>query len=521
MKKHLPLILLIVCAGVFFTGVLELFKLRFETGDIYPPYSSLRADPLGTMAFYESLEKVPGLTVRRDYSSANQLPEGPNTTYLHLASSTYEWHWLPDDLVKELRQYLARGGRLVITMEPQSTSTHRAFLDEQDEDFDPDKQKSDGKKSEVKKAGDKSKSSTNSVPAKAATNSVEEKFLLKTAPDEAATNSTLAKAGTNFTLAKAVTNSASGKTGTNSAPDKMEKKTGSRKPTRKRPLRIGDEREVNLTSIQELWGVDFAIVNLPPGSNDTYQAVRVTNQTDLPLPYTLDWHSGIVCSNLNAAWHKIYLRGTNPVVVERRFGHGSVVIATDSFFLSNEAMQRDRHADVLAWLVSSGSNVVFDEAHLGVMESSGVAMLMRKYRLHWLAGALVLLAGLFVWKNSVSLIPPHADEGSEEFIAGKDAAAGFVNLLRRSIPGRDLLATCFAEWSKASAPTGKYSTARLQQADAVFQAEKSACSRDRNPVQAYRNICNVLKARHVEPAPSKPTPDTSHLTPDTSPSQPK
>ena len=243
------------------------------------------------------------------------------------------------------------------------------------------------------------------MPAKAATNSVKEKFLLKTAPDEAATNSTLAKAGTNFTLAKAVTNSASARTGTNSAPDKTEKKTGSKKPTRKRPLRIGEDRELNLTSIQELWGVDFAIVNLPPGSNDTYQAVRVTNQTDLPLPYTLDWHSGIVCSNLNAAWHKIYLRGTNPVVVERRFGHGSVVIATDSYFLSNEAMQKDRHADVLAWLVGSGSNVVFDEAHLGVMESSGVAMLMRKYRLHWLAGGLVLLAGLFIWKNSVSLVP--------------------------------------------------------------------------------------------------------------------
>jgi hypothetical protein len=68
-----------------------------------------------------------------------------------------------------------------------------------------------------------------------------------------------------------------------------------------------------------------------------------------------------------------------------------------------------------------------------------------------------------------------------------------VNLLRRSIPGRDLLATCFAEWSKAAAPTGKYSTARLQQAEAVFLAEKSAGSRDRNPVQAYRNICAVLK----------------------------
>src|SRR5215471_18401455 len=129
MKKTLPLILMIACACVFLAGVLELFKLRFESGDVYPAYSSLRADPLGTMAFYESLEKVPGLSVRRDYSSGNKLPEEPNTAYLHLAASTWEWDRMPEDLCKEIRQFLARGGRLVITMEPRSTTTSRRFLE--------------------------------------------------------------------------------------------------------------------------------------------------------------------------------------------------------------------------------------------------------------------------------------------------------------------------------------------------------------------------------------------------------
>ena len=41
----------------------HLFQLRFEQGDIYPAYSSLRADPLGTKVFYESLETLPGLSV--------------------------------------------------------------------------------------------------------------------------------------------------------------------------------------------------------------------------------------------------------------------------------------------------------------------------------------------------------------------------------------------------------------------------------------------------------------------------
>src|ERR1041385_90130 len=64
-----------------------------------------------------------------------------------------------------------------------------------------------------------------------------------------------------------------------------------------------------------------------------------------------------------------------------------------------------------------------------------------KYRLHGVAAGLVLLAGLFIWKNAFSLVPAHASEQRREYIAGKDAATGFVNLLRRSIHPRDLLAT--------------------------------------------------------------------------------
>ena len=55
MKKNFPMITLAIGATLFVLGVIYLFLLRFEAGDVYPPYSSLRADPLGTMAWYESL----------------------------------------------------------------------------------------------------------------------------------------------------------------------------------------------------------------------------------------------------------------------------------------------------------------------------------------------------------------------------------------------------------------------------------------------------------------------------------
>ena len=91
MRSHLPIVILIGCAALFAFGLVELFALRFASGDVYPAYSSLRADPLGTMAFYESLEKIPGLSVRRDFSDSDQLPGEPHTVYLQFAGSVYDW----------------------------------------------------------------------------------------------------------------------------------------------------------------------------------------------------------------------------------------------------------------------------------------------------------------------------------------------------------------------------------------------------------------------------------------------
>ena len=75
MRRHCYILLLLACTAGFAFGLLHLFKLRFAAGDVYPQYSSLRADPLGAMAFCESLERMPGLSVRRENSDLRK----PNT----------------------------------------------------------------------------------------------------------------------------------------------------------------------------------------------------------------------------------------------------------------------------------------------------------------------------------------------------------------------------------------------------------------------------------------------------------
>lgn len=415
MKKRFPILALLAGGALFIAGVIYLFLLRFETGDIYPPYSSLRADPLGTMALCESLDGLPGIRVRRDLSTTSKLPEEPHTTYLHLAADTDDWRKLPGDIFNEIESFANRGGRLIITMRPEY------------------------------------KASFWNTPR-------------PTFPT-ASTNT----AGTNSPITKPI-----------------------KKPVKKKK-QDADIELTNEISIKKRWGVEFGYEALVQGT-DSYLPAEVINQTDLPLPPSLEWHSALVLTNLDRSWKTIYSRGKNAAVAERRFGQGSVVIATDSYFVSNEAMWKDRQPDLLTWIIGPATtHIVFDEAHLGITESSGVAVLMRKYRLTGLIAALIVLASLFIWKNSTSLVPPHPDLAASGYIAGKETSAGFVNLLRRNIPARNVLDVCFDEWTKSLLQRRNFRIAGVDEAQTVMENERARPITARNPLRAYQEIALVLK----------------------------
>jgi hypothetical protein len=432
MKKPFAILLLCLCAGAFALGLLRLFQLRYEAGDVYPPYSSLRADPLGTMALFESLQNLPGLNLQRDFSAANRLPEPRQTAYLHLAARPRDWQWAPEPIASEIQNFVTSGGRLVVTFFPEPT----------------------------KPLGFLSYSSTNAF----------------------------------------------GKT-------PLGKKPAPAPPGKSPNKRSATEPHFQEVQLNSQLGFDFAFIKLSSGEGNSYEPARVLNRTELPLPQALEWHSGMVFTNLNASWRTIYARGTDPVAVERRLGSGTIVMASDSYFLSNEAMLKDRHADFLTWLLGPVRNVVFDEAHFGVVEEPGVATLIRKYRLHSLAFGFMLLAGLFIWKNSVSFVPLDAETVELPYVSGRDAASGFVNLLRRNIPQREVLKVCFTEWTRSLSQAGIHSISRVDAAQTIFEAESARPVLERSSVRAYRDICAVLKGRKVSaqidkpsiPDPPKPT----------------
>ena len=179
---------------------------------------------------------------------------------------------------------------------------------------------------------------------------------------------------------------------------------------------------------------------------------------------------------------------------EVKTGKGSLVILHNCYWVSNEAMVRNRNPDLLAELIGPSQRIIFDESHLGVNESGSLMALARKYGLTGFALAVLLTLALYLWKNSTSLLPPFVPsrdrEGVNSFpVRGRDSNAGFVNLLRRSVPRASLIAAAYEQWRTTIAMNRHYSESKLQ---IVEQAAK-----ERDAVAAYRKIAGILRQRET------------------------
>jgi hypothetical protein len=83
---------------------------------VYPEFSSLRADPLGAKALYESLEALPELSVSRMFKQPSPLNVG--NVLLVLGTSAGSWTEIPQNALTAYEKLVAKGGRLVIAFLP-------------------------------------------------------------------------------------------------------------------------------------------------------------------------------------------------------------------------------------------------------------------------------------------------------------------------------------------------------------------------------------------------------------------
>ena len=426
---------LLLAAGLA-GGVFRLFQLRFERGDVYPPYSTLRSDPLGASALYESLGRVPGLTALRYYERTFKENDGRGRTLLILGLEPYALEDLPRTEFSTLQQFVYAGGRVVLAYLPEVIETRS------------------------------SRSKDPSVP--------EEKKAAPKADDAQDRKKTEAKA----------------------APDKA--KADKKAPVEKSPKDEpdGDWRGmVDYANMPNEWGFRLKFQNLATNDEGVVQfpQARCAGPAD-DLPPALILHTALYFAGLSNGWATVYERDHLPVVVERRLGRGSVLLVADAYAFSNEALLKHPETGLLAWVIGGGREVIFDEAHLGVLVEPGVASLMRQYHLHGLIFSLLLLAGLYVWKNATSLVPPRETADAAAPVTGRDAASGFVNLLRRGIPRAEILNQIHAEWRKTR-HRSPLKPAALREIEALIQQDNARPRLQRQPLATYRAISEILHRR--------------------------
>lgn len=248
-------------------------------------------------------------------------------------------------------------------------------------------------------------------------------------------------------------------------------------------------------SIEDRWGFVFASLRPRKSKKQELIEVGVVRQEGPDwLPKSLPWHSALYFDKLSPNWKVMYSWDGHAVVVERPWVRGTIVLCSDSYLLSNEAMRNDRHPELMAWLIGASPAILFDETHLGIQEEKKVMTLVRKYGMDRPLAVIILLALLFVWKNAVSLVPKQPVSDSESVRQGKDATAGLVNLLRRSIPSHQILSVCFDEWKRASARDPKVGGKR-EHVQQILVREMALPPRKRDPVRIYQTISAVLTER--------------------------
>jgi len=415
-KPLLSLLLALLLGGGFASGLTRLFVLRYEIGDVYPPYSSLRADPLGTKAIAEALDNLPGVEVRRNFKPLPKLRAGGPVTLVY-TGVPHKAYWTEQELAA-FESLIVTGSRAVFTFYPFEEKPN-----------DKEEERSDKKERVKKKEKVEKEPEAKKNPAK-------------------------------------------------------DQKDG--RDSKEKELDESEKSLIDFGTVAKRWGFQFDYL---PKEKEAYDRHAALVEPGGFLESDISWHSALYFRDLKPHWKVLYMCGTMPVVMERKYGDGSIVLVADSFLISNEALRQERHPRLLARLFSGPPTVIFDEESHGLRDDPGIASLARKYRLHGVVAGLVLLAVFFVWKNAVRFIPAYEPQFAEnDVIAGKESGEGFINLIRRSIRPSAIFETCLAEWRKAFA----HKPRELAKVEEIWAQEQTRPARERDPIAAYRAISRAL-----------------------------
>ncbi len=420
----------LLCCLVFSLGLGWLFWLRFQAGDLYPPYSSLRGDPLGTQVFYESIQAVDEGGVRRNFRPPDQVAINATTTFL-VCGVGDGGPFFTDRAWTQLLERLAnQGGRLVITFRP---TRHRAQI--------------------KRDTSDEARDDQGQEPPEGNQDRI--------APDDGAAPTPAEEPGTE---------------------EHNENSTSS-------------EKEKSMASADEgfdlLERLGLAVEKMHDEAYDDF--ALISSDWTEPLPEMIPWRARVAFDLQAPEWAVVYWWQDAPVVVQRTWGGGTVVLVGDSYLFSNEALRADRVTELLAWSVHLPNQLIVDEFHHGLVKQPGIADLVRKYRLQGAAASLLIVVVLLLWRQAAPFAPASTETRveAEESAVGRGAQEGWVGLIQQHIRSDDLMGVCHEAW-RTSPAINRVADERVARVAALMRTAAEAPRRPQ-PVTLYRQICQLLK----------------------------
>ncbi|MFO1460218.1 MAG: DUF4350 domain-containing protein [Verrucomicrobiota bacterium] len=248
-------------------------------------------------------------------------------------------------------------------------------------------------------------------------------------------------------------------------------------------------------TIQGSESLEFPNLAPTPSATNRTQPASALRTASAPteLPARIPWR-GDVFEKVPEGWTSLYEVDGVPVVMQRAMGRGTLVLLASNDLLTNDALRHQRQTALLAWLSGTGTRFLFDETHLGTRLDPGILTLVRRYGLGGVLAGLVAVTALALWRAVSGLAPriPTPTTDSRDVVLGRDAATGFTQLLRRSVPTEELLSLCVAEWRR-SLPANRPDLGRKAEAiQDVCNLESDRPPREQNPADAYRRMAKLL-----------------------------
>jgi hypothetical protein len=409
----------ILVAGVFIVlsllGLYHLLSLQFETGEAYPHYSSLRADPLGTMALFEALGAVGGVHVERNTENLSRVDLSADSTLLIAGAGLGRD---AESMLERLEEFVDGGGRLTILFRPYEDPD---FYDVYDSDDESEEDSEDPQEENDENEGEEE--------------------------DET----------------------------------------------------IDDMEEIiaPLVDISERWGFGYGKEEIQRdergrSSELAFRQPAVGNE----LPESLTWQSDLYFEEPDEEWTVTYTVREKAVVMKRAWGDGSIVLATDNYHLTNEAMLAARAPEYLIWLIGDSSTVVFDETHLGISPKVGLMGLMIHYQLVPVMLVCLFLSALFVWKNTTSFVQTAEKEREEgKQIATFGTVEGLARLTKRSVSRDEVLDTCWALFQNAPGLSARLDKETKKEIEGHLARYNESKRRKRDVATTYNAVCSLVNER--------------------------